>query len=229
MSRRLEAHRSSWGDSFRHLDALHRVGALVLGLGLWAFAITGIVNRIGVFSIRGQSVLGLSSNLLLSIISLVVGAVLILAAIRGGRSSSTVTVVVGIAFMLSGIGNVLVLNTGLNVLAFRMSNVIFSLVAGGVLVILGAYGRFTGRLPDDNPYQQERHPEGGGPGDPGPAAVTDPLDVIATGELAEAERASVRVDATPAQQRGVDAAAGSRSAGDRVAGWRAAGRPDPPT
>jgi hypothetical protein len=32
-----------------------------------------------------------------------------------------------------------------------------SMLAGAVLLSLGAYGRFTGRLPVDNPHQQERH------------------------------------------------------------------------
>ena len=64
---------------------------------------------------------------------------------------------VGAAFLLSGMANVLVLDTPLNVLAFGMSNVIFSLLAAAVLVFLGDYGRFTGGLPLSNPYQQERH------------------------------------------------------------------------
>ena len=229
MSRHLAGRRPSWGDSFRHLDALHRVGGLVLGLGLGAFGIVGIVNRIGMFSTRGQVVLGLSSNRLLSIISLVVGAILIVAAIRGGRLSSTVIVVVGITFMLAGIGSVLVLDSDLNVLAFGMPNAIFSLVAGGMLLILGAYGRFTGRLPDDNPYRRERHPDDSGAGDVLPTVYADPADVIAVGELAEAERASARQDATPFQRHGVEAAAGARSAEDRVADWRAAQRLGPPS
>ena len=108
----------SWLDSARHLNGLHRVVAVLLGLGLWVFGILGLVNRLDTFSTRGQPVLGLSSNGLLSIISLVVGAILIAAALRGGRLASTVTVVVGAAFMLSGLGNDLVLNTDLNVLAF---------------------------------------------------------------------------------------------------------------
>lgn len=57
------------------------------------------------------------------------------------------TVTVGAAFLLSGMANVLVLDTPLNVLAFGMSNVIFSLLAGAVLLFLGAYGRFTGASP----------------------------------------------------------------------------------
>ena len=158
MSRLPADPRPSWLDSGRHLNGLHRAAAILLGLGLWVFGILGLVNRLPTFSTRGQPVLGLSSNGLLSIISLVVGGILIAAAVRGGRLASTVTVVVGAAFMLSGLGNVLVLNTDLNILAFGIANVIFSLVTGGLMLILGAYGRFTVGLPSNNPYQQERHP-----------------------------------------------------------------------
>jgi hypothetical protein len=113
-------------DSRWRLDAVHRVGAVLFGLGLWVFGILGIVDRLKPFSTSGESVLGLSSNGLLSAISLIVGGVLIAAALRGGRTASTVTVVVGAAFVLSGLVNVLVLNTPLNLLAFRMPNVIFT-------------------------------------------------------------------------------------------------------
>ena len=170
--------------------------------------------------------LGLSSNGLLSIISLVVGAVLIAAALRGGRLASTVTVVAGAAFLLSGLGNVLVLNTELNLLAFGIPNVIFSLVAGGVMLILGAYGRFSGGLPDDNPYQQQRHPDDGD-SDHLPTIYATAADVAAARELAEAERASARHTATPAQAEGVEAAGTARRAEDRVAGWRDRKTPPP--
>jgi hypothetical protein len=223
VSSHLADRRRSWFSSARHLDELHRVGAVLLGLGLWAFGITGLVNRLSLFSTRGQPVLGLSSNALLSIISLVVGAILIAAAVRGGRTASTVTVVVGVAFMLSGLANVLVLNSDLNLLAFGLSNVIFSLVAGGILVILGSYGRFTGRLPSSNPYQQERHPDGG-PVDVLPTIYADAADAAAVGELAEAERAAARHGATPGQVRGVAAAGAARRGEDRVAGWRSVQR-----
>ncbi len=80
------------------LDVVHRIGAVLFGLGLWAFGILGFVNRIELFSTRGQPVIGLSSNGLLSVISLVVGGVLIAAAFRGGRTASTDLVVVGAAY-----------------------------------------------------------------------------------------------------------------------------------
>jgi uncharacterized protein DUF4383 len=212
-----------------HIDLLHRAGAVLLGLGLWVFGILGLVNRLDTFSTRGQPVLGLSSNGLLSWVSLVVGGILIAAAVRGGRTASTVSVVVGLAFLLSGFGHVLVLQTDLNVLAMGFSNVIFSLVAGGVLLILGAWGRFTGRLPSDNPYQRERHPdEGAADAAAVPTVLTDARDLVAIGELAEAERAAARNGATPAQARGLLAVGRARRTEDRIALWRSDQQPPTP-
>lgn len=139
------------------LDLVHRVGAAVLGAGLCVFGILGFVNRLEFLSTSGELVLGLSSNGMLSAISLVVGAILISASSRGGRISSTVTAVVGALFLLSGLLHLAVLETEFNLLAFRLSNVIFSFVAGMLLLFLGAYGRFSGGLPADNPYYQSRH------------------------------------------------------------------------
>ncbi|WP_433272700.1 DUF4383 domain-containing protein [Pseudonocardia xinjiangensis] len=213
-----------WRDSHSRLDTVHRVGAVLFGLGLWVFGILGLVNRLDPFSLDGAPVLGLSSNGLLSVISLVVGGVLIVAAVRGGRTASTVTVTVGTLFVLSGLLNVLVLGTPYNLLAFRMSNVIFSLVAGALLLFLGAYGRFTGGLPEDNQYRAERHGAHDSEDIPLPTVFRDAEDVIAARELAEAERAVAQHAASPAQADGVAAAMKSRRAEDRVQAWRASSR-----
>lgn len=205
------------------LDVGHRLGAVVLGVVLWVFGILGFVNRLAMFSTDGGRVLGLSSNGLLSLISLVVGTVLIGAAVRGGRTASTVTVVVGAAFLLSGMANVLVLDTPLNVLAFGMSNVIFSLLVGAALLFLGAWGRFTGGLPPSNPYQQERHDQDDEQEIvPLPTVFSDPADVRAAAELAEAERAEARRSTSPAQAAGLAAVRDVRRAEDRVEKWRTA-------
>ncbi|MDQ4093209.1 MAG: DUF4383 domain-containing protein [Actinomycetota bacterium] len=143
--------------SGRRLDLVHRVGAAVLGFGLCVFGALGVADRLEFLAVRGKVVLGLATNGLLSAISLIVGGVLIGAAVRGGRSSSTITVVVGLLFLLSGLVNLAVLDTELNLLAFRMSNVIFSFIAGMLLLFLGAYGRFSGGLSADNPYYRHRH------------------------------------------------------------------------
>lgn len=137
----------------------------MFGFGLCVFGVLGVVNRLEFLAVQGQVLLGLGSNGLLAAISLIVGGVLIGAALRGGRISSTITVVIGALFLLSGLLNLAVLDTALNLLGFRLSNVIFSVVAGMLLLFLGAYGRFSGGLAVDNPYYQLRHrdhPSSGG-------------------------------------------------------------------
>ncbi|MDT7596872.1 MAG: hypothetical protein QOJ06_2418 [Pseudonocardiales bacterium] len=141
------------------LDLVHRIGAAVLGAGLCLFGILGFVDRLKFLALQGKVVLGLAENGLLATISVVVGAVLIGAALRGGRVSSTITVVVGLLFLLSGVLNLFVLDTKFNLLAFRLSNVVFSIITGMLLLFLGAYGRFSGGLSADNPYYQRRHRE----------------------------------------------------------------------
>jgi len=204
------------------LSRVHRIGAVVFGLALWAFGILGLVNRLAPFSTRGAPIMGLTSNGLLSVVSLVVGAVLVASAVRGGRTASTVLVVVGAAFVLSGVVNVLLLDTAFNVLAFGLTNVVFSLVAGALLLFLGAYGRFTGRLPGDNPYEQERRSDDGRELAALPTVYPETGDARATAEMAEAERAVARHTATPAQAARLNAISELRSAEARVAGWRAA-------
>ena len=206
-------------DSPRQLDHLHRAGAVVFGVGLGTFGVLGFVNRLDMFSTTGAPVLGLSSNGLLSTISVVVAVILIAASLRGGRTASTVLVVIGAAFVASGLVNTLVLGTPLNLLAFRIPNVVFSFVAGALLLFLGAWGRFTGRLPDDNPYRQERH-QGDHP-DALPTTFHDPDDIQAARELADAERAVAQHTAPADVAARIDALREVRSPEERVQRWRA--------
>ncbi|MGH4014186.1 MAG: DUF4383 domain-containing protein [Pseudonocardiaceae bacterium] len=200
----------------RGLDLVHRVGAATLGVGLWVFGILGFVNRLEFLSIRGEEVLGLSSNGMLSTISLVVGGILILAALRGGRISSTVTAVIGVLFLLSGLINLAVLDTEYNLLAFRIPNVIFSFIAGMLLLFLGAYGRFSGGLSADNPYYQSRHRH-----DPHPAgeAAGQEHDSDEDDRWVAAEVAVAEGHATPEQERQVLEDAQRRAAEARRRAW----------
>jgi hypothetical protein len=163
-------------------------------------------------------VLGLSSNGLLSVISVVVGGILVAAGLRGGRTASTVLVVIGSAFVLSGLVNALVLGTSLNLLAFRIPNVIFSFVVGALLLFLGAWGRFSGHLPDDNQYRRERHHDETPTAMP--ATFNDPADAAAARELAEAERAVAQHAASPELTTEVLSLHAVRREEDRVRQWR---------
>lgn len=135
---------------------VHQVGSGVLGGVLVTFGLLGFVNQLDVFSTSGGEVVGVSSNGLLSTISVVVGIGLIVSAFAARATSSWVATVVGAVFIVAGFLNLTLLETSANVLAFELPNVIFSLLSGIALLALGLYGRGTGGLDDDNPYRQIR-------------------------------------------------------------------------
>jgi hypothetical protein len=141
------------------LSTVYRIGAGLIGSGLIFFGVLGLTERLGVFATEENTVLGLGTNGALSILSLVIGALLLVGMVRGGNFASTLNIIVGIAFLLSGFVNLALLETPANILNFGIQNVLFSFAAGLVLLIFGMYGRVAGRLPRDNPYFQSRHPE----------------------------------------------------------------------
>jgi hypothetical protein len=207
---------------------VHRVGAVVVALVIATFGVLGFVGGLGFFDTRGGSVAGLSSNGLLSTISIVTAVVLVLAAIRGGRFSSTVMIVVGALFLASAFANLGVMATPYNILAFRWPNVVFSIVAGLVLLFLGAYGRLSAGLPPDNPYRAEHastdadeHPERSLPFRASTRAERD-----ADAAMAEAARAIAAGSATPEQRRRMDEVDRLRAHEDRRDRWMALARRD---
>ena len=71
---------------------VHRVGAVVVAAVIGLIGVLGFVGGLSFFDTSGAPVLGLSTNEALSTVSLLTAAVLIAAAIRGGRLASTVMV-----------------------------------------------------------------------------------------------------------------------------------------
>lgn len=140
------------------LNRVYRLGAAVIGVGLLVFGILGYFNQLAFFDTAGaDKVVGLSTNVLLSTISVVVGLALVGGAIAGGNRAAELNALVGVLFLGSGLANLIVLRTSWNFLNFSMSNVIFSFVAGLLLLTFGLYGRVSGGLPPDNPYYRARH------------------------------------------------------------------------
>ena len=142
-----------------HLGSVYRYGAGLTGVLLLAFGALGFSDSLAFFSTTGHRVAGLSSNGLLSLISIVTAAVLIGAALRGGNLASTVNMLVGVVFLASGFVNLALLDTKANFLAFHLQNVLFSFAVGLMLLTFGMYGRVSGGLPHDNPYWRARHPQ----------------------------------------------------------------------
>ena len=125
--------------------SLHRVGAAVVGGFIFVFGLAGLAARPEVYSTEGPVVFGMTTNGLLAFASLAVGIVLLFAAVLGGRVVAWAAIAAGAGFFLSGVVNVFLLGTSLNVMAFTMPNVVFSWVVGAVLVALVLHQATLGR------------------------------------------------------------------------------------
>jgi hypothetical protein len=213
--------RSSPGN---RVVAVQRVGALAVAAVLLLFGVLGFADGLDYFSTEGESIAGLSSNGLLSTISVLTAAVLVVAAVRSARTVSTVMLVVGTAFLLSALVNLALLETDWNVLAFSMANVIFSICAGLVLLVLGAYGRISGNLPEDSPYYHGS-PAAEVAERTGQQLPSTPAEYAAEHAMREAELAVVEHRGTPDQQRRVAAMAQVRTRADRRDVWMSFDRP----
>jgi hypothetical protein len=201
------------------VHTVHRVSAAALGGFLLLFGVLGLSRGLALLAPAGSAVMGLTTNGLLSIVSVIVGIALVGAAVRGGPAASTVSLVVAVGFMVSGMVNVFLLTSPMNMLAFTLPNVLFSFAVGGTLLVLGAYGRISGRLPSDSPYAS---------GIAEPAFVSQapagPGDLEAAAELADAERARARHGATPEQLGRLAEVDHQRSSADRRRAWRDSAR-----
>ncbi|MDQ0401687.1 DUF4383 domain-containing protein [Streptomyces sp. NBC_01723] len=142
-----------------HLASVYRYGAGFCGLVLLAFAALGFADALSPFRTGGGMVAGMTTNVALSVISTVVGLALLGGAVIGGNVASTLNIVVGALFFLSGFAHIFVLDRPANILGFGMSNVIFSFVMGLFIATFGMYGRVSSKLSHDNPYWAARHPE----------------------------------------------------------------------
>ena len=115
-------------------------------------------------------------------------------------------IVLGVLFLVSALVDLALLRTAFNLLAFRISDVVFSDVAGLLLLVLGAYGRISGNLPATSPYA---HPHA--VADEPPDLATTPDEVAAEATMREAEIAVVQHYASDDQRRRVQAMAGIRT------------------
>lgn len=202
----------------RHpVHVVHRIGAALLGVFLCVFGALGFVSASSLFGGSGDVVFGLSTNAALATVSVVVGLILIIAAWWGDPLSSTVEMAAGALFLVSGLVHLAVLNTGWNIFAFAFSNIVFSVVVGLLLGLLGAYGRLSGGLPPDNPYRRE-HPIAHRPG---PVEQENAQSVSGKQqELMEAEVAMGEGHPTPRQEELVTHEMVEQRKRERRRAWR---------
>lgn len=209
----------------RRILIVHRVGALFVAATLTTFGILGYAGGLDFFATRGQDVAGMSSNGLLSTVSLVTGAGLAAAAALSARLVSTAMIVLGGLFLISGLGHFFVIGTRANILAFSLPNIFFSLAAGLLLLLLGSYGRISGRIPHDNPYYLARHGEDTISSPEPEIGPPTPLELAVDALMAAAERAVAQGQATLDQRARVAAMAPMRSVQGRRKAWIARDEP----
>ncbi|MDH6125222.1 DUF4383 domain-containing protein [Kitasatospora sp. GP82] len=153
------------------LALVYRIGAGLGGIFLLVFGILGLLDHPGILSTHGPSVAGMSTNGALSILSVIMGVVLIAGMVIGGNFASNLNMIAGLLFVLSGFYGLCVLGRpDANILNFGIANVLFAFIWGLMVLTFGMYGRVSSHLPQDNPYWRKRH--GGGEQQPsGPSTL----------------------------------------------------------
>jgi uncharacterized membrane protein (UPF0136 family) len=132
-----------------HIPVNHRLRpfyrglAVLAGLYVLAFGIIGIVETVGdPFFDRGNvTVLGLKTNMAFSILSVLAGAVVLLAAMMGRNADHFINMAFGGLFMLVGVFGLTILRSRINLLNFTVATCVVSSLLGTALLIAGLYGK----------------------------------------------------------------------------------------
>ncbi len=125
------------------LRGMYRTLATLAGLFVLIFGIIGFVQTRGMdtFDLHGERVLGLSTNPGFAILSVIVGAVVVVATLVGRNIDVMVNFVAGSIFWLAGLSMLALLRTDLNLLAFSVTNCVVSFVIGLFIFTEALYGR----------------------------------------------------------------------------------------
>lgn len=122
---------------------IYRVLATAVASYIFAFGIVGLVVSWGLpFFARGDIyALGLRTNPAFSMLSIVVGAVVLGAEVYGRNLDHFINLWGSIVFLVAGVVMMTLLRTDLNLLNFAMRDCIVSFVIGVVLLAAGLYGK----------------------------------------------------------------------------------------
>ena len=125
------------------LSGFYRFFSALAGLFLLVFGIVGTASTWGdpLFDQGDATALGLSTNLAFSLLSIVVGAIVVLGALIGGNLAHYLFLLGGGVFWLAGLVMLLLLQTDANFLNFTVATCIVSFLIGTLLVLAGLYGK----------------------------------------------------------------------------------------
>lgn len=150
------------------LRPLYRTLSGLIGLYILVFGIIGVIQTAGdpLFDRGDVWVLGLRTNLAFAILSVIYGAVLLVAAVIGGNVEHMVNLGAGLVFIAVGLVMMTLMQTDANILNFSMVNSIVSFIFGLLVLTAGLYDK-VGSADDVEAEERYRHAT-----KPTPAAAT---------------------------------------------------------
>ncbi|WP_034591249.1 DUF4383 domain-containing protein [Hamadaea tsunoensis] len=111
-------------------------GLVTLALGVWGFAATASNPY---FDKGPGEVLGLGMNPGHALLMAATGVLILLSLLAGRNVDQVANLFFGLALMAAGTFGLLTMRTDMNVLNYRMANVVVAFVIGGVLLTAGLY------------------------------------------------------------------------------------------
>lgn len=140
------------------LQPTYRFLSGAAGVYLLIFGVVGVIRTWGdpLFSDDDVKALGLRTNLAFALLSVVVGAIVLVGALIGGNADHFVNVGAGAVFMLAGLIMLTVLQTEANILNFEVATCVVSFILGSILMTAGLYGK-TGTSAEEDAEERFRH------------------------------------------------------------------------
>ena len=114
-----------------HLQPLYRTLAGLIGLYVLTFGIVAVIRTRDVPLFEQDNlpwVLGLHANRAFAILSIVMGAVLLIGAVIGGNLDQRINMAAAVIFLVAGITLLTLLRTSLNFLGFSVTTCVVSFV-----------------------------------------------------------------------------------------------------
>jgi hypothetical protein len=124
------------------LRGLHRTLALICAVLFVLFGVIGLVVTAtgdGIGSRSSTAILGLGGNGAFSVFMIVLGLIIVLGSLAGGRVAHLVYLASSGLLLVVGLATLALLDTDLNVLGFTMATCIAVYLAGTLLFLNGTY------------------------------------------------------------------------------------------
>lgn len=123
------------------LRPIYRAVAGIVGVYLIVFGVLGLIltGDEGLFGRAGDRVLGQGTNLFWSIISILLGIIVVAATVIGRNRDVAVNTYLGWTLLVIGTFALMVIRTNANILDFSVSTVVVTYLAGLALMLAGLY------------------------------------------------------------------------------------------